>query len=118
MASILINHWSVKPEDNLKQLQQIMKGSLQEGIYFGTGSLRQQEKRQLELTLIKREQSQENPSRLATAKSGATKVSQANIKEAAKTEEEVPDADYFRNSFRTNIVNIGVPFLRVVWIAN
>jgi hypothetical protein len=51
---------------------------------------------------------------LATAKSGATKVSQQNLKDAPKTEEEVVDSDYFRNSFRTNIVNIGVPFLRVV----
>lgn len=91
-----------------------MKGSLQEGIYFGTGSLRQQEKRQMELSLIKREPSQENASRLATAKSGATKVSQQNLKEPVKMEEEVADSDYFRNSFRTNIVNIGVPFLRVV----
>ena len=59
VASIMINHWSVKPEDNLKQFQQIMKGSLQDGMYFGTGPLRHHEKKQLDLSQIKREPSAE-----------------------------------------------------------
>jgi hypothetical protein len=57
VASITINHWSVKPEDTLKQFQTIMKGSLAEGVYFGTAALKMQEKRAQEAP-VKTEQAE------------------------------------------------------------
>lgn len=49
VASITVNHWSVKPEDHLKQFSTIMKGSLQDGLYFGTAALKLAERRNADL---------------------------------------------------------------------
>lgn len=40
MSSIVINHWSTRPEDNLDQMQALMRGSLAEGHYLGNYALR------------------------------------------------------------------------------
>lgn len=79
VASITINHWSVKPEDNLKQFNSIVKGSLQDGLYLGTAALKQQEKRNADIAASpKREPSQEQ-ARSVTAKSANTN-SKGNLK--------------------------------------
>ena len=39
VSSITVNHWSTRPEDNLEQMQGLMKGTLQEGLYLGKYAL-------------------------------------------------------------------------------
>ena len=39
VSSIVINHWSTRPEDNFDQMQNLMRGTLTEGHYLGNYAL-------------------------------------------------------------------------------
>ena len=40
----MINHWSTRPEDNLEQMQSLMRGTLTEGLYLGNYALKKGQK--------------------------------------------------------------------------
>ena len=87
-----------------------MKGSLAEGLYFGTAALKMQDKKAQEQPL-KAEVAELSLKPQQTAKrvvSGGKQPAVAQLEEPVMTDE------WSRNTFRSNIVSIGVPFLRVV----
>jgi len=40
ISSIVINHWSTKPEDNFEQFTNLMRGTLGEGVYLGSAAFK------------------------------------------------------------------------------
>ena len=39
VSTVVVNHWSTRPEDNMDQLTGLMRGSLGEGLYLGNYAL-------------------------------------------------------------------------------
>ena len=40
VSTIVINHWSTKPEDAMMQMEDLMRGTFQEGSYLGSVAFR------------------------------------------------------------------------------
>ena len=102
VSSIVINHWSTRPEDNLEQMQALMRGTLTDGLYLGNYAL----KKGFKIT------TRPNSKASLGGKENADRVgSNASIQRMGTG---VPNPEEARPGiYKHNMVTIGVPFLRV-----
>lgn len=87
VASITINHWSIRPEENMEQLKGLMQGTLGDSLYVGASLRRHWTNKD---KTARAEENKDDPE-----------------KQAAYARET-------RAIYRHNIVTFGVPIIRVV----
>ena len=105
VSSIVINHWSTRPEDNLEQMQALMRGTLTESLYLGNYALKKGLKMAVrpDSKTSKSIAANKSQERLGSQASGNSRMGTA----ITNLEETRP------NIYKHNMVTIGVPFLRV-----
>ena len=101
VSSIVINHWSTRPEDNLEQMQALMRGALTDGLYLGNYALEKGFK------IAQRPMSKASGAAASQERLGS-QASQSRAGTALTAEEQAKLGIYSHN-----MVTIGVPFLRV-----
>ena len=105
VSSIVINHWSTRPEDNLDQMQALMRGTLTEGLYLGNYALKKGAK------VAARPTSKESKAAAKADKESQERLqSQASV---SRTGTALSDSEQRMGIYKHNMVTIGVPFLRV-----
>lgn len=104
VSSIVINHWSTRPEDNLEQMQSLMRGALTDGLYLGNYALKKGAK------IAARPTSKESKGPKADKESQERLQSQASL---SRTGTALTDEESKPGIYKHNMVTIGVPFLRV-----
>lgn len=112
VSTIVINHWSTKPEDAMVQLEDLMRGTFQEGSYLGSVAFK------------KGHGAKKRPmTQGSVSQSMANKSSTKNLKAGEGEHETQPGLDSQMMAshdgeaqeyaiHKHNMVTIGVPFLR------